>query len=98
MNFKASDAGSCAFLKKQKDGRLVLWLYVDDSLLASNSENMKIEFFKCQQKEFKVTVKPVTYFVGLEIQTDLNVIVKVNQSTYAKNLLAKFGMREGTVI
>lgn len=32
------------------------------------------------------------YFLGFEIQTDLNRIVKISQLTYAKKVLAKFGM------
>ncbi|KAG5896995.1 hypothetical protein JTB14_018510 [Gonioctena quinquepunctata] len=68
LNFKKSDADPCLYIKKDGENMLLLALYVDDGLLASTSETMKDTFIHSLQREFKITVKPASYFLGLEIE------------------------------
>jgi len=91
MEFKASDADPCVFIKKQENDLLILAIYVDDGLLASSSDVLKNEFIRKLVKEFKVTVKPASYFLGLEIEENSKEVI-VSQKAYARKLLQRFGM------
>ncbi|KAG5862532.1 hypothetical protein JTB14_022769 [Gonioctena quinquepunctata] len=73
---------------------LLLALYVDDGLLASTSETMKDTFIHSLQREFKITVKPASYFLGLEIEKKEAGTIQVNQSAYTKKILERFGMQD----
>ncbi|KAG5872602.1 hypothetical protein JTB14_027943 [Gonioctena quinquepunctata] len=68
LNFKKSDANPCLYIKKDGGNMLLLALYVDDGLLASTSETKKDTFIHSLQIEFKITAKPASYFLGLEIE------------------------------
>lgn len=87
-----SDADPCLFIKKQENGNglLILSLYVDDGLLTSNIEMMKNDFLKDLRKEFKISVKPAFYFLGLEIERNSDNFINICQKSYAKKLLEKF--------
>ncbi|KAG5866463.1 hypothetical protein JTB14_022611 [Gonioctena quinquepunctata] len=73
---------------------LLLVLYVDDGLLASTSETMKDTFIHSLQREFKITVKPASYFLGLEIEKKEDGTIQVNQSANTKKILERFGMQD----
>ncbi|KAG5868268.1 hypothetical protein JTB14_028507 [Gonioctena quinquepunctata] len=73
---------------------LLLALYVDDGLLASTSETMKDTFIDSLQREFKITVKPASYFLGLEIEKKEAGTIQVNQSAYTEKILERFGMQD----
>ncbi|KAG5897456.1 hypothetical protein JTB14_002717 [Gonioctena quinquepunctata] len=73
---------------------LLLALYVDDGLLASTSETLKDTFIHSLQREFKIMVKPASYFLGLEIEEKEAGTIQVNQSAYTKKKLERFGMQD----
>ncbi|KAG5876525.1 hypothetical protein JTB14_027358 [Gonioctena quinquepunctata] len=77
---------------------LLLALYVDDGLLASTSETMKDTFIHSLQREFKITVKPASYFLGLEIEKKEAGTIQVNQSAYTKKILERFGSTDLGII
>ncbi|KAG5877639.1 hypothetical protein JTB14_038317 [Gonioctena quinquepunctata] len=77
---------------------LLLALYVDDGLLASTSETMKDTFIHSLQREFKITVKPASYFLGLEIEKKEAGTIQVNQSAYTKKILERFGLTDLGII
>ena len=90
--FKQSDADPCLFIRKQGEKKLMLALYVDDGLVAGTDKKELQEFEKELKSEFKITAKPASYFLGLEINRDAEGNIKVGQSAYAKKILEKFGM------
>jgi len=50
---------------------LILVLYVDDGLVAATDDTALSELVQKLRVEFKITVKPVTYFLGIEIDHSL---------------------------
>ncbi|KAG5894302.1 hypothetical protein JTB14_015542 [Gonioctena quinquepunctata] len=46
------------------------------------------------QREFKITVKPASYFLGLEIENKEAGTIQVNQSAYTKKILERFGIQD----
>ena len=92
QGFKQSDADPCLFIRKQGEKKLMLALYVDDGLVAGTDKKELQEFEKELKSEFKITAKPASYFLGLEINRDAEGNIKVGQSAYAKKILEKFGM------
>ncbi|KAG5883726.1 hypothetical protein JTB14_024227 [Gonioctena quinquepunctata] len=94
LNFKKSVADPCLYIKKDGGNMLLLALYVDDGLLASTSETMKDTFIHSLQREFKITVKPASYFLDLEIEKKEAGTIQVNQSAYTKKILERFGMQD----
>lgn len=54
---------------------------------------MKI-FLESLKKEFKITTKPATYFLGLEINRADNGNINLSQFSYTRMVLARFGMKD----
>jgi len=79
----------------EKDSvKLILALFVDDRLIAATAEIALSELVKKLGVEFKITVRPATYFLGIEIDVQPDGSVKIHQSGYTKRLLKQFGMSE----
>lgn len=92
LGFVKSDADPCLFVKKEEKDILLIALYVDDGLLASNNLSLKEDFIRSLKKEFKITVKPASYYLGLEIERIEDGSIRISQLTYTKKLLERFGM------
>lgn len=68
-------------------------MYVDDIIFGSTSRRLVDEFVKTMTKEFKLgMVGELSYFLGLQIN-QMEDGIFVTQSTYAKNLVKRFGMQ-----
>jgi len=94
LGFRKSDADPCLFMMKKDSFKLVLALYVDDGLVAATDEIALLELMQRLEAEFKITVKPATYFLGIEIDEQSDGCVKIHQSGYTEKLLEQFGMSE----
>ncbi len=92
QGFKKTDADPCLFIKQEDEKKLLVALYVDDGLIASNSSAMQQEFMDNLTKEFKITSTPASYYLGLEIEQKLNGNIRVSQPAYTKKLLDRFNM------
>lgn len=90
--FTQSTADSCLFTKIENEEQIIVTLYVDDGLIASTNKNMLDEFLKKLKSEFKVKDKPLSYFLGLEINQEEDGTIKVHQKNYTKKLLERFDM------
>lgn len=93
LDFKASEADPCLFVRKIKGEKLIIVLYVDDGLVAATKlEDLKQ--FLCELKsEFKITTRDADYFLGLEIEKIGNDI-KIKQKAYTKKILDKYNFAE----
>uniref|UniRef100_A0A251SEE8 Putative reverse transcriptase, RNA-dependent DNA polymerase n=1 Tax=Helianthus annuus TaxID=4232 RepID=A0A251SEE8_HELAN len=82
------------YIKDTKDGKLVICLYVDDLIIASNSMKLISEFKDEMKKEFEMTdMGKLHYFLGMEVSyEDGNIIL--SQKKYMKNLLEKYRMSQ----
>ncbi|KAF5759181.1 putative RNA-directed DNA polymerase [Helianthus annuus] len=80
------------FTKITSQSRVIVCLYVDDIILASESLTLIEQLKESMQSEFEMTdLGTLHYFLGMEIKND-NGNIMLTQQKYAKNLLAKFKM------
>lgn len=72
----------------------MLALYVDDGIVAATDESELSELVEKLKSEFKIIVKPATYFLGIEISQQSDGSIKVSQAAYTRKLLDQFGMSQ----
>lgn len=92
LGFEASHADSSLFVRHDNHSITYLLLYVDD-IIVTGSNNAYIEELVSQLRLwFEMTdLGVLKYFLGLEIGYSTGGIT-VNQSKYARDVLARFGM------
>lgn len=94
LSFKGSLSDSCQYIKVIKDIYIYLLIYVDDILIAGNSEESIYELSRILNKEFKLSDQgEATYFIGINLIRE-NGNLKINQSGYLNKLLNKFSMTD----
>ena len=90
--FKRGGVDKTPFIQEIDSHILVIQVYVDDIIFGSTSQHLAKEFVKTMMKEFEMSmVGGLTYFLGLQIR-QIDDGIFVTQSTYAKNLVKRFGM------
>ena len=94
IGFRQSDADPCLFVLNVNSHKLLLALYVDDGIVAATDKLELLELAEKLKSEFKITVKPATYFLGFEIDQQCDGSVKISQAAYTRKLLERFGMSE----
>lgn len=92
LKFQRSEADPCLFVREKGQGKMFFVLYVDDGLIAAENEHDLRSLITDLRKEFKITNKPASYFLGLEIKRGQDGSVIVSQTNYTENLLEKFNM------
>lgn len=92
LGFKQSEADPCLFVRQKGKKKMMFLLYVDDGLIASEDEQELRTFIIELKREFKITSKPATYFLGLEIRREKDGSIQVSQTHYTEKLLEKFNM------
>ncbi|CAA7051603.1 unnamed protein product [Microthlaspi erraticum] len=82
------------FILEKEDDMIMVQIYEDDIIFGGTSEKLVQNFVKSMTKEFKMSmVGELKYFLGLQVnQTEEGIFI--SQSTYAKNLLVKFGLEK----
>jgi hypothetical protein len=85
---QVSDSDPCLFTSK--DRKLLIALYVNDSMVAAQNQSHLSRFLEEIKAHFEITVSPVSNFLGLQITQHDNGSVFVCQEDYAKKMLAKF--------
>jgi len=80
------------FVKNDVHGIIIIQIYVDDIVFGGTSDKLVKTFVKTMTTEFRMSmVGELKYFLGLQInQTDEG--ITISQSTYAQNLVKRFGM------
>uniref|UniRef100_A0A251T6N3 Putative zinc finger, CCHC-type n=1 Tax=Helianthus annuus TaxID=4232 RepID=A0A251T6N3_HELAN len=93
-NFRKCTYEHTLYIKSTKEGKLVICLYVDDLIIASNSMKLISEFKDEMKKEFEMTdMGKLHYFLGMEVSyEDGNIIL--SQKKYMRNLLEKYRMNQ----
>jgi hypothetical protein len=90
---KQSNADPCLYILEKGKEKLFLILYVDDGLIVSTTSEILNELVSKLKKEFKITVKPAAYFLGLEIEQTEGCI-KVSQSGLHEESYEKIQFRK----
>ena len=93
-SFKQSEADPCLYIRNKEGRKLMLALYVDDGLVASSDKSDCYAFIEELKGRFKITAKPASYFLGLELKRKSDGAIEINQAAYTKKLLGRFGMSE----
>jgi hypothetical protein len=90
--FKASDADPCLYIREKGGQKLILVIYADGLLAATDQREMEI-FIGELKSEFKIISKKANYFLGLQIEHEEK-LIKIHQKTYAKKILERFNFSE----
>lgn len=94
MGFEQSNADPCLFAKKIGDKKVLLTLYVDDGLVAATDQETATNFLKDLEGRLKITSKPASYYLGLEIEREKDGSVFIMQECYTKKILERFKMAD----
>lgn len=78
LEFQRSEADPCLFVRQKGCNKIFFVLYVDDGLIAVNSEHEFKQFIEDFKKEFKITSKSASFFLGLEINRKEDSSIRVS--------------------
>lgn len=92
INFVRSGADPCMFIRKDELNTTIIVLYVDDGLVATTEPAEIQKVIEDLKKEFKITVKSASYYLGIELDCHADGAISVRQTAYTKKILARFGM------
>lgn len=98
FNFRTSQADNCVFIAGRKGRKIILAIWVDDGLVVANRIEDINALVQFMQEKFEIKVKPLEYFLGLEIHRMSNGTIHVNQAAYIRKILAKFGMSDANPV
>lgn len=90
----ASKADPCVFIKRNNNKVIILAIYIDDGLIAVSDESDAGDLIERLSKEFYVSFRELSYFLGLKITTDSRGSIYLHQEGYARKILDKFGMSD----
>ncbi|CAI7795648.1 unnamed protein product [Closterium sp. NIES-53] len=92
--FACSECDSALYMLKEGEKQLVLFLYVDDLLLFSDSKDLIREVKQRLGAEFAMRdLGPVTYYLGMHVDRDrANGTIHLHQEKYMKGVVDRFGM------
>ncbi|KAK6149097.1 hypothetical protein DH2020_016622 [Rehmannia glutinosa] len=77
---------------------LLVQIYVDDIIFGATNESLCKKFSKLMQGEFEMSMMgELNFFLGLQIKQCQEGIY-ISQSKYTKELLKKFGIKEGRTV
>lgn len=86
FNFKQCEADPCVFVLFARNVKVILAIYVDDGLIASNNKSVFESIAVHLGKEFKVKMGDAKCFLGLEIQQSLDGAIHLSQREYAQKV------------
>uniref|UniRef100_A0A251S554 Putative reverse transcriptase, RNA-dependent DNA polymerase n=1 Tax=Helianthus annuus TaxID=4232 RepID=A0A251S554_HELAN len=96
--FKKCTYEHTLFTKISKDERIIICLYVDDLIIASDSMSSLKTFKDLTKREFEMTdMGTLHYFLGMEVTFNNGNII-LSQHQYAKGLLDRFNMSNCTTL
>ena len=98
--FSRSTADHSVYVRREGEKFMIILVYVDDLVLASNNKPMLQEFKTSMEKEFKMSdLGDAHHFLGLELIRDRKErIIKVRQARYAEDVLRRFNMEDSKPI
>ncbi|UYV68712.1 hypothetical protein LAZ67_6000522 [Cordylochernes scorpioides] len=94
-NFKQSIVDPCLFTKNEENHSIYLILYVDDMLLASDSEIIIQNTVKTLEKEFEIkNLGDPTQFIGIEISRNREGEFLLSQKNKIQELVERYNLQE----
>ena len=94
--YTKSSSDPCIYIKREGENIMLIALYVDDLIPASNSKSMLHREKAALQQRFEMKdLGEVHYCLGIQVERDKdNKRMKLHQAQYLTNLLEKFGMQD----
>lgn len=93
FEFREMEADRCIYVGNVGNSVVYLSLFVDDGLIAAESNDIVENVFKHLSNSFETTIGDSSVFVGMQIERDSErKSIFVHQSAYAKRVIDKFGM------
>eukprot|EP00961_Rhodomonas_salina_P036239 487216-Rhodomonas_salina.1 len=96
--FEAVNTDKTLFRLKHDDGTvMIIALYVDDGLVAHNSDEQSAKFIKALSERFELSTESteVTWYLGVRVEHNWDQkTIKLVQTQYVKDLLACFNMTD----
>ncbi|UYV60584.1 hypothetical protein LAZ67_1001594 [Cordylochernes scorpioides] len=94
-NFKQSIVDPCLFTKNEENHSIYLILYVDDMLLATDSEIIIQNTVKTLEKEFEIkNLGDPTQFIGIEISRNREGELLLSQKNKIQELVERYNLQE----
>ncbi|UYV79312.1 hypothetical protein LAZ67_17002102 [Cordylochernes scorpioides] len=94
-NFKQSIVDPCLFTKNEENHSIYLILYVDDMLLANDSEIIIQNTVKTLEKEFEIkNLGDPTQFIGIEISRNREGELLLSQKNKIQELVERYNLQE----
>lgn len=96
LEFKMIDSSPCVFLYDKNHIYMIICLYVDDILWATNSTEIAFEKMNRLNEKFEIKfIGEAKYLLGWEIARNKNKgILYLKQEKYIKRILQRFNMNE----
>ena len=92
--FKRSEVDACVYFFRMGNGVIIILIWVDDIILASNLVEYLNKTKNLLKRHFKMKdLGPISNFLGIHVVQTPNV-VELDQSNYLLKLLIRFGMIE----
>lgn len=98
FDLKATEADSCVFTNQQKEKRLILAIYIDDGLVASNDKKLIKKLLTGLRREFEITSNEANLFLRLQIERAGDGSIFLHQETYAEKILDRFRMENANPV
>ena len=94
--FVSSDADPCIYVKVNEGKILIIALYVDDTILASNCNKMLLSAKEMLHRKFEMSdLGEVKSILGMSIDRNREKgILYINQKSYFEEILRNFGMED----
>lgn len=96
LGLASSDLEPCSFVWREQNQFLILLLYVDDILMASNNKEKLKEVKMALSKEFQMTIlgEPKE-FLSISIRRDReNKTIRLSQEKFVDKILKRYGFEE----
>lgn len=94
MGLVQSEAECCLFTKNAGQKKVLIILYVNDRLIAATDAELANSFQNELRNRLKITTKPASYCLGLQIQKAKDGSITIKQESYIKKILQRFGMAQ----
>ena len=94
LGFKENDVDQCIYMLMSAGSFIILVLYVDDILLASNDMNLLNETKQMLSKHFEMKdLGDASFVLGIQIHRDRSSgVLGLSQKSYIEKLLKRFNM------
>ena len=94
QGYNPSDADPCIYVKSNEGKICIIALYIDDTVIASNCEDMMKSAKKMLNEKFDMTdLGEVKSVLGMAVKRNRKEgILTIDQSSYVQNVLKRFGM------